>query len=67
MSSSSNRPRCLSAAAWFLGILEAIAGGERDPKALAGLAAADRDRKIRAHLRQLRALRLDVTITPTAA
>jgi transposase len=28
---------------------------------------ADRDRKIRAHLRQLQALGLDVTITPTAA
>jgi transposase len=30
-------------------------------------AKADRDRKIRAHLRQLQALGLDVTITPTAA
>jgi transposase len=30
-------------------------------------ARADRDRKIRAHLRQLQALGLDVTITPAAA
>ncbi len=29
-------------------------------------ARADRDRKIRAHLRQLHALGLDVTITPAA-
>jgi hypothetical protein len=27
----------------------------------------DRDRKVRAHLRQLRAFGLDVTITPAAA
>jgi hypothetical protein len=31
-----------------------------------GLRKNDRDRKIRAHLRQLQALGLDVTITPAA-
>lgn len=46
-------------------ILEAIVAGERGPKALA--ARAHGNRKIRNHLRQLKALGLDVTVNPTAA
>jgi len=65
-----NRARCAAGRSILVIIWHLLAGpGARfaDPGPGWHDAHADRDRKIRAHLRQLRALGPDVIITPTAA